>query len=279
VYWKLSSRWWLTMHFLSASTVNMIQTAIGDNNIVLGLNNKGMYNQVTDLCECWNVVVDIYNGRDGPHSPENARERQTILFKTYVWFCRWKELHDERVRDNCATEYNFFAGETWFCIKTLLLGHVMAIHIYCVEQGENVRPQTMNTDTIEWFFGDARQMVGGSMNKMTARTFNWADKQASTFNAANFALVAIIQLGTTSLVEKNDTSTYCYSSILSSSSLSAISKTQSLANSQISLYSGVNHAQTHRRCSQLLHNRQLGILLFLLPNFLLVSVFGFHYYT
>jgi hypothetical protein len=46
----------------------------------------------------------------------------------------------------------------------------------------------MNIDTVEWFFGDARQMVGGSMNKMTARIFNRANKQASTFNAANFAL-------------------------------------------------------------------------------------------
>jgi hypothetical protein len=68
----------------------------------------------------------------------------------------------------------------------------MAIQIYCVEQVESVKPQTMNIDTVEWFFGDARKMVGGSINKMTARTFNWADKQASTFNAANFALVGKI---------------------------------------------------------------------------------------
>jgi hypothetical protein len=53
----------------------------------------------------------------------------------------------------------------------------------------------MNTDTVEWFFGGARQMVGGSMNKMTAKTFNWADKQASTFNAANFAFVGNYSTG------------------------------------------------------------------------------------
>jgi hypothetical protein len=93
------------------------------------------------------------------------------------------------VKDKCTTKYIFFADETWFCIKTLLLGHVMAIQIYCVEQGESVKLQTMNTDTVEWFFGDARQMVSGSTNKMNARTFNRADKQASTFNAENFALV------------------------------------------------------------------------------------------
>jgi hypothetical protein len=177
------------MQLLSAPTANMIRTSIGDNDIVLGLNNKGMYNHVADLCEHWNVVVDICNGRDGPHSPENACERQTILFKAYVWFCRWKELHNERVRDKRATEYNFLADETWFCIKTLLLCHVMALQIYFVEQGESVTPQTMNTDTVEWFFGDARQMVSGIRKKVTARTFNRADKQASTFDAANFALV------------------------------------------------------------------------------------------
>ena len=35
-----------------------------------------------------------------------------------------------------ADEFNFFADETYFCIKTLLLGHVAAIQIYCVKKGE-----------------------------------------------------------------------------------------------------------------------------------------------
>jgi hypothetical protein len=35
----------------------------------------------------------------------------------------------------------------------------------------------------------SKSILGGSTNKMTARTFTRADKQASTFNAANFALV------------------------------------------------------------------------------------------
>jgi hypothetical protein len=41
----------LAMQLLSATIANMIQTAIGDNEIVLGLNNKGIYNYVADLCE------------------------------------------------------------------------------------------------------------------------------------------------------------------------------------------------------------------------------------
>ena len=83
----------------------------------------------------------------------------------------------------------FFANETWFCIKSLLLGHVTVIQLCCVMKGESISPQTMNTDTVEWFFGDARQMVGGSSNKLTAAGFDRADKKASTFNYDKFSLV------------------------------------------------------------------------------------------
>jgi hypothetical protein len=48
----------------------------------------------------------------------------------------------------------------------------------------------MNTDTVEWFFGDAQQMVGSSTNKLTAAGLDCANKKASTFNAARFSLVA-----------------------------------------------------------------------------------------
>ena len=47
----------------------------------------------------------------------------------------------------------------------------------------------MNTDTVEWFFGDAQQMVGGSTNKLTVAGFDQADKKARTFNAAKFYTV------------------------------------------------------------------------------------------
>ena len=50
-------------------------------------------------------------------------------------------------------------------------------------KGESISPPTMITDTVEWFFGDTRQMVGGSTNKLTAAGFSRADKKASTFNA------------------------------------------------------------------------------------------------
>ena len=52
----------LATQLLSRSTVEMIRDAIADDNIVLSLQKKGMYNHVADLCEHWNGVVDICNG-------------------------------------------------------------------------------------------------------------------------------------------------------------------------------------------------------------------------
>ncbi len=117
---------------------------------MLSLHNKGMYNHVMDLCELWDSVVDICNGWDGPHSPENAQLWQTSLLKTLVWFSQWKQ-HDERMKDKHSTEYNYFADETWFCVKSLLLAHVRVIQIYCITKGKSIYPQTMNTNTVEWF--------------------------------------------------------------------------------------------------------------------------------
>jgi len=48
-----------------------------------------------------------------------------------------------------STAYILFADETWFCIKSLLLGHVTIIQLYCVMKGESISPRTMNTDTVE----------------------------------------------------------------------------------------------------------------------------------
>ena len=47
----------------------------------------------------------------------------------------------------------------------------------------------MNTDTVEWHFGNTRQMVGGRMNTLTTAGFDNADKKASTFNKTNMAIV------------------------------------------------------------------------------------------
>ena len=140
--------------------------------------------------------------------PGNAAQRQTVLLKMLTWFSRWKELHDERVEEKHATGYNFFANETWFCIKSLLLGHVTIIQLYCVMNGESNSPQTMNTDTMECVFGDACQMVGGSSNELTVAGFDRLDKKASTFNYAKFLLLAITLQDTMCLVGIRDFSSF-----------------------------------------------------------------------
>jgi hypothetical protein len=118
----------------------MIRDAIADDDIVLSLQKKGMYNHVADLCEHWNGVVDISNVRDRPHMSGNAAQQQTVLLETLAWFSRWKDLHDKRVEEKHATAHNLFANETWFCIKSLLLGHVTVIQLYCVMKGESISP-------------------------------------------------------------------------------------------------------------------------------------------
>ncbi len=173
----------LATQLLSQSTVEMIQNAISDKSVVLSLHH------VTYLCKHWNSIVDKCNGQDGPHSPSNAAQRQTCLLDILTWFSRWKELQNEMVRMKHSTEYNFFTDETWFCIKSLLLAHITVIQTYCVKNGESISPQTMNTNTVECFFGDSRQMVGCSTNKLTVAGFDRADKKGSTFNAAKFSLV------------------------------------------------------------------------------------------
>jgi hypothetical protein len=62
----------LATQFLSTSTAEMIQSAMDDDEIVLNLREKGMYCHICNLCTHWNGVVDICNGQDGPHCPENA---------------------------------------------------------------------------------------------------------------------------------------------------------------------------------------------------------------
>ena len=55
------------------------------------------------------------------------------------------------------------------------------IQLYCVEKGQRISPRTLNTDVVEWFFGDARQIVGGSTNKLTARGWEHADFKQQAF--------------------------------------------------------------------------------------------------
>lgn len=132
---------------------------------------------------------DICNGRSGPHTPENASERITVLLDVLKWFSDWKANHDERVRLRKATKYNFFADQTWFCIRALILANVAMIYTYCQVKKEKLDPRSLTTDPVEHFFGDARQMVGGSTSALNASQMNQAAHKAGAFNEARSNLV------------------------------------------------------------------------------------------
>lgn len=198
----------LAMQILSESVAVMIRTAIADEDIKLFYQVKGMYNHLADLCEKMNTVADICNGRQGPHTPTNASERQKALLDVLAWFTEWKNLHDERVAIEEATEYNFFAPETWFCIQALILAEVGTIQLYCIEKGQSIRPKSLNTDVVEWLFGDCRQMAGGSTNSLTARQWNHGDGKAAACNAGRHNVVGNNKTSNDTTVFKRDHQRY-----------------------------------------------------------------------
>ena len=51
------------------------------------------------------------------------------------------------------------------------------------------------SDTIEWTFGDERQMVGVSHNRLTALGFDRGDNKSDAFNVAKCRLVGNIKDG------------------------------------------------------------------------------------
>ena len=129
----------------------MIWSAIKDEEIALSIRKKEIYHHLANLCERWDGVVDICNGKHGPYSPENIAERDDHLLSTLDWFLKQKILHNKNVVKGDASEFNFFADETWFCIRALILAHVGTIQIYCIEKRVCINPRCMNTDAVEWF--------------------------------------------------------------------------------------------------------------------------------
>ena len=102
----------LAAQLLSASVTEIIREAIVDDDVVLPLCNKNMYHHIADLCEKWNEVVDICNGKNGDHTPQNAIAYQTTLLDILAWFHQWRDLHEKLVADGKADKFNFFADET-----------------------------------------------------------------------------------------------------------------------------------------------------------------------
>jgi hypothetical protein len=77
---------------------------------------------------------------------------------------------------------------------------VTAIQSYCVENSESINQRTMNTDTVEWHFGNSRQMAPCSSNRLTAAGWDNAARKASAFNASKMVLVGNNSSGKTHLV-------------------------------------------------------------------------------
>ena len=56
------------------------------------------------------------------------------------------------------------------------------IQLHCAKKQVVINPRVVNTDVVEWFFGDTCSMVGGATNKLRVKVANAADKKASAFN-------------------------------------------------------------------------------------------------
>ena len=60
----------------------------------------------------------------------------------------------------------------------------------------------INTDVIEWFFGNMGSMVGGATNKLQAKSVNATDRKAGAFNRGRYRVVGNTQSGTDSVFKR-----------------------------------------------------------------------------
>ena len=180
---------WLTFDVLSGKTGRMLQAAIEDDEVVLGnFRSKNVFRPLMHFIIKMNELTDIVNTWD-PHTKENGLERQRKLLQFLTWMQKWKNDHDERVKRKERAEWNFFADDTWNCIQMLVMSHLVLIQIYCIEKGMKLVPRKLNTDPCENYFGNGRQMVGGSTHAMTTSQWGHADAKAGLAEAANFAAI------------------------------------------------------------------------------------------
>ena len=167
----------------------MIRRAISATNAVLPSQNKGVYNLLAYLCEYMNSLLDICNERHGAHTPDNVSEHQHRLLQIIEWFSQLKKLHGKGVTIGETTKYNFFTHKTWRCIQSLIVAYVAIIQLYYVEKSESINLQVINTDIVEWFFGDTRNMVCGATNKLQVKTVNTTNRKAGAFNRGRHEVV------------------------------------------------------------------------------------------
>ena len=92
--------------------------------------------------------------------------QKTQLLSTLDWFLKWKILHNENVMKGDATNFIFFANETWFCTRALMLAHVAEIQLFCINMKVSINPGVMNTNKIEHFL---ETLVSSSVVVLTKR--------------------------------------------------------------------------------------------------------------
>ena len=157
--------------------------------------NKELRKQRTRHGDHWDQVVAMYNGKDSLHSPENAVERKAkfSIYSGLVY--KMRILQDKNVTKGDVNGFILFADETWSCIRALLLVHVGAIQTYCVEKNKGINPRCMNTDDVEWVFGEARQSIDGGTNSMTARGMHTAGTKSAAYQNGQHKLVENNKLG------------------------------------------------------------------------------------
>mmetsp|Transcript_39330 Transcript_39330/g.80623 ORF Transcript_39330/g.80623 Transcript_39330/m.80623 type:complete len:151 (-) Transcript_39330:44-496(-) len=115
-------------------------------------------------------------------TPEVVAAKATEIMDVLAWFWQWRRNHDERIKMKKGTEFNFFADATWSCIQRLLLGLAVMIEDLCIKKGETIVPRRLNTDDLENHFANCRQFVGGSHDKLSAKTWMAAHAKAAKFS-------------------------------------------------------------------------------------------------
>ncbi|KAL7549851.1 hypothetical protein ACHAWF_013111 [Thalassiosira exigua] len=181
----------MSMQVLSGSVAHMMENAVEDDEIVIGsIQNKNILRPLIEFIKKWNHMVDIMLARAyGKYSPENGKTIQEELLEILNWLTKWQHPHKAMVEEGERTEWNFFADETWNCMKMLIMSNVLVIQYHCIERKFIINPRSMLTDSCENHFGNVRQCQAGSRTAVTVQQWSTGDCNAILVEPANFATI------------------------------------------------------------------------------------------
>lgn len=127
------------------------------------------FSALKELCRYMNLLVDMYNGKCGVVTPDNAHEHVTALLEALNWFSKWKKS----TKGDEDEEKLFLPSGCWEGVQSLCLGGAVAIQRMVVEKGRTIDLRTITSDPCENHFNSTRQR-GGSSHAVTAITANSA---------------------------------------------------------------------------------------------------------